>query len=104
MRRLLVENARRKSGQKYGGDMQRVAIAEIHDAGTLTPEQYLLIDEALADLEKLDAQAGQLFKLRYFAGSSIEEAGEILAIPRATAYRHWTFARAWILKRLLPER
>ena len=62
-----------------------------------------LIDEALTDLEKLDSQAAQLFKLRYFAGCSTEEAGEILEIPRATAYRLWTFARAWILKRLLPD-
>lgn len=103
MRRILVENARRKSSQKHGGDLQRVALTEIHAAGTESPEQHLVIDEALADLEKLDSQACQLFKLRYFAGCSIEEAGEILGIPRATAYRNWTFARAWILKRLLPD-
>lgn len=104
MRRILVENARRKSSQKHGGGMQRVALSEIHEAGTETPEQYLMIDEALTDLETLDSQAGQLFKLRYFTGCSIEEAGEILGVPRATAYRDWTFARAWILKRLLPDR
>ena len=103
MRRILIENARRKSSQKHGGDMQRVALAEIQASGTVTPEQYLVIDEALTDLQKLDAQAAQLFKLRYFAGCSTEEAGEILEIPRATAYRLWTFARAWILKRLLPD-
>jgi RNA polymerase sigma factor (TIGR02999 family) len=104
MRRILIENARRKSSQKHGGDLQRVALTEIQAAGTETPEQHLAIDEALTDLERLDSQAGQLFKLRYFAGCSIEEAGEILGIPRATAYRDWTFARAWVLKRLLPDR
>jgi RNA polymerase sigma factor (TIGR02999 family) len=104
MRRILIESARRKSSQKHGGDMQRVALPEIHTAGTETPEQYLVIDEALTDLERLDSQAGQLFKLRYFTGCSIEEAGDILGVSRATAYRDWTFARAWVLKRLLPDR
>src|SRR5262245_42882349 len=94
MRRILIENARRKCSQKHGGDMQRVSLEEIHVVGTETPEQYLVIDEALTDLEKLDSKAGQLFKLRYFTGCSIEEAGDILGIPRATAYRDWTFARA----------
>lgn len=102
MRRILIENARRKCSEKHGGDLQRVALTEIQAAGVETPEQHLVIDEALTDLEKLDSQAGQLFKLRYFTGCSVEEAGDILGIPRATAYRQWTFARAWILKRLLP--
>jgi RNA polymerase sigma factor (TIGR02999 family) len=104
MRRVLIENARRKNSQKHGGDRQRIALAEIDAAGSETPEQYLVIDEALTDLEQLDSQAGQLFKLRYFAGCSIEDAGEMLGIPRATAYRDWTFARAWILKRLAADR
>jgi RNA polymerase sigma factor (TIGR02999 family) len=103
MRRILIENARRKSSQKHGGDMQRIALVEIHAPGSESPDQYLVIDEALTDLERMDSQAGQVFKLRYFAGCSIEEAGQILGIPRATAYRDWTFARAWILKRLRPE-
>ncbi len=104
MRRILIESARRKCSEKHGGDRQRVSLEEIHVADKETPEQLLVIDEALTDLEKLDAQAGQLFKLRYFTGCSIEDAGDILGIPRATAYRDWTFARAWILKRLLPDR
>ena len=102
MRRILIENARRKSGQKHGGDLRRVALDQVEPAGPEDPEQFLAIDEALAELERLDPQAGQLFKLRYFAGCSVEEGGEILGISRAAAYRHWTFARAWILKRLLP--
>jgi RNA polymerase sigma factor (TIGR02999 family) len=103
MRRILIENARRKSSEKHGGDMKRVALAEIQATGAETSEKFLAIDEALTELEKLDQQAGQLFKLRYFAGCSIEEAGDILGIPRATAYRQWTFARAWILKHLSPS-
>jgi RNA polymerase sigma factor (TIGR02999 family) len=102
MRRILIENARRKASQKHGGAMQRVPLDECHGCGTETSEQQLAIDEALTELERHDATAAQLFKLRYFAGCSIEEAGEILGIARATAYRHWTFARAWILKHLAP--
>jgi RNA polymerase sigma factor (TIGR02999 family) len=101
MRRILIESARRKLSQKHGGDMSRVNLDEVDAAATQDPEQLLAIDEALAELERLDPQAGQLFKLRYFTGCSVEEAGEILGFSRASAYRHWTFARAWILKKLL---
>jgi len=101
MRRILIESARRKLSPKHGGDMRRVELDDIEAAATHAPEQLLVIDEALADLERHDPQASRLFKLRYFAGCSIEEGGEILGLSRASAYRQWTFARAWILKRLL---
>jgi RNA polymerase sigma factor (TIGR02999 family) len=103
MRRILIENARRKSSRKHGGDMKRVTLADIPHADVGNPDQYLAIDEALSELERHDSQAAKLFKLRYFAGCSVEESGEVLGIPRASAYRQWTFARAWILKRLLPD-
>jgi len=103
MRRILIENARRKLSQKYGGRLRRVELDGIEAAATHAPEQLLAIDEALADLERHDPQAGQLFKLRYFTGCSIEEGGLLLGLSRATAYRHWTFARAWVLRRLLPS-
>ncbi|HEY3392739.1 MAG TPA: sigma-70 family RNA polymerase sigma factor [Lacipirellulaceae bacterium] len=103
MRRILIESARRKLSQKHGGEMNRVSLDEVEAAATQDPEQLLAIDEALAELERLDPQAGQLFKLRYFTGCSIEEGGEILGFSRASAYRHWTFARAWILAKLLPK-
>jgi RNA polymerase sigma factor (TIGR02999 family) len=102
MRRILVENARRKKSQKHGGDMRRVALDNVQPASPESPDQLLEIDEALAELERHDAEAGRIFKLRYFAGCSLEEGAEILGVSRATAYRHWTFARAWILKHLLP--
>ncbi|HEX2476820.1 MAG TPA: ECF-type sigma factor [Lacipirellulaceae bacterium] len=100
MRRILIENARRKLSQKHGGDMNRVSLDEVEGGATQDPEQLLAIDEALAELERLDPQAGQLFKLRYFTGCSVDEGGEIVGVSRASAYRHWTFARAWILKKL----
>jgi RNA polymerase sigma factor (TIGR02999 family) len=103
MRRILIENAREKSSLKRGGGMCRVPVDEAQLPAAENPDHLLAIDDALAELERLDASAGQLFKLHYFAGCSIEECGELLGISRATAYRHWTFARAWILKQLLPN-
>ena len=70
----------------------------------VTPDQLLAIDEALARLEARDAAAGQLVKLRYFAGLSVEEAGQALDISTATAYRHWKFARAWLYSELQGDR
>ncbi len=103
MRRILIENSRRKKSQKRGGDFRRVGLDQVQDACPDAPERLLAVDEALSELERHDPQAGQLFKLHYFAGCSLEEAGEILGLSRTTAFRRWTFARAWILKRLLPS-
>jgi RNA polymerase sigma factor (TIGR02999 family) len=103
MRRILIESARRKLSPKHGGEMNRVSLDEADAVSPQDPAQVLAIDEALAELERLDPQAGQLFKLRYFTGCSIEEGGEILGLSRATSYRYWTFARAWVLKKLLHD-
>lgn len=96
MRRILVESARRKAGLKHGGEMARVALDAAAPVTTATPEQLVDLDDALSELEKSDKGAADVFKLRYFAGLSMEEAAESLGIARATAYRHWTFARAWL--------
>jgi RNA polymerase sigma factor (TIGR02999 family) len=96
MRRILVENARRKCREKHGGMMQGVDLDENQWVTKTTPERLLAVDEALSKLEQEDSTAAALVKLRYFAGMSVEEAAESLGIPRATAYRHWNYARAWI--------
>ncbi len=67
---------------------------------TTTPQQLLAVDEALCRLIQEDRNAGELVKLRYFSGMSVEEAADALDIPRTTAYRHWTYARAWIRAKL----
>jgi RNA polymerase sigma factor (TIGR02999 family) len=100
MRRILVENARRKSQPKHGGGWNRIELDRVEAAANVTDEQLLAIDEALSQLEALDAEAARLFALRYFCDQSVEQAAEALGVSRATAYRQWNFARAWLLSRL----
>ncbi len=96
MRRILIENARRKKRLKHGGDRQRVDLLDqdlaVHDS----PDELLALDEALTKLALEDPTAAQLVKLRVFTGLSIDQAAEVLGMSRATAYRHWNYARAWL--------
>jgi RNA polymerase sigma factor (TIGR02999 family) len=96
MRRILVENARRKGRMKHGGDARRVELDESDLATTLPDERLLAIDEALDQLAKEDPPAAELVKLRFFAGFSITEAAEILGLSRSNAYAQWAYARAWL--------
>jgi len=96
MRRILVEQARRKCREKHGGRMERVDLDESQWITSTTPEQMLAVDEAIAKLADEDPTAAEIVKLRYFAAVSLDEAAEMLGIHRATAFRHWAYARAWI--------
>jgi RNA polymerase sigma factor (TIGR02999 family) len=96
MRRILVDNARRKQAQVHGGDRQRIDLGDADLVSRATPDKIVALDEALSQLATEDAKAADLVKLRVFAGISIEEAAEALSISRATAYRRWTYARAWL--------
>ncbi|MFK7737933.1 MAG: ECF-type sigma factor [Pirellulaceae bacterium] len=96
MRRILVENARRKSRVKHGGEMQQVSLTNVDVEIRAQPETLLNIDEAIQSLAKEDSICAELVKLRYFAGLSVEEAGKALSLSRADAYRQWKFARAWL--------
>jgi RNA polymerase sigma factor (TIGR02999 family) len=100
MRRILVENARRKKTQKHGGAGQRVELAEIEAPSSSTSDGWLLLDDALGAFTHEDQIAAQVAKLHLFAGLSVEDAGTVLGISRATAFRHWTYARAWLQARL----
>ncbi|MHC4573183.1 MAG: sigma-70 family RNA polymerase sigma factor [Planctomycetota bacterium] len=98
MRRILVENARRKQSQKRGGGHRRVeldeaALIERDDADV---EDLLALDEALEKLEKKDKVKADLVKLRYFAGLTAEQAAEVLGISPSTADRYWAYARSWL--------
>ena len=94
MRRILIENARRKGRDKHGAGLNRVSLDQIDFAATAPPAQLLAVDEALEKLAAADEQAAKLVKLRFFAGFSIEQAADVLGISRAAAYRLWTYARA----------
>jgi len=96
MRRILVENARRKKQPKRGGERQRVEMRDADLAVTDDAVDLLVLDEALNKLSVHDPAAAELVKLRYFAGLSVQQAGEALGMSRANAYRHWTFASAWL--------
>jgi RNA polymerase sigma factor (TIGR02999 family) len=101
MRRILVENARRKRRIKHGGGVRRVELDEDIPAAAEEPvEDVLAVDDALKELAGQDARTAELVKLHYFAGLTIEQAAEILGISPRTAYRSWSYARAWLYRRL----
>jgi RNA polymerase sigma factor (TIGR02999 family) len=96
MRRILVDNARRKQADKHGGGFRRVDPGRAEAVATAPPEDLLALDDVLELLNRHDPTAGQLVKLHYFAGLSVEEAGEVLGLSRTSVYRLWTFVRAWL--------
>jgi len=104
MRHVLVDNARRKRRDKHGGDRRRVEVDDGVPAPPSGAEDLLALDEALTRLAAADAEAAAVVQLRYFAGLSVDEAGQSLGISRAAAYRHWTFARAWLMRELGGDR
>ncbi len=100
MRRILIERARRKNALKRGGDFQRVNLDDVDVAALADDDTLLLINDALEKLEKEDPDAAQVVKLRFFAGLTNEEAGQVLGVTSRTAKRYWTFARAWLFQEL----
>jgi RNA polymerase sigma factor (TIGR02999 family) len=96
MRRILIDNARRKKATKRGGQWKRVALDQAEAVAAAPPDELLALDEALEQLRQHDAVAAKLVTLRYYAGLSVEQAAEVLGLSCASAYRHWTFARAWL--------
>src|SRR6516162_9063485 len=100
MRRIVVENARRKKRAKHGAGRERIEI-ELADLPTrMPPEDLLALDEALGRLEQFDPVKARLITLRYFSGMTIEQAAAALNISRVTAHRYWTFARAWLHRQM----
>jgi len=100
MRRVLVENARRKGRQKRGGQFHRVELQEADLVVNAPSDQLLAVDEALRELADESPDKAELVKLRFFAGLTLEEAAESLGISRTTAYRQWAYARAWVYERV----
>ncbi len=96
MRRILIDNARRKRALRHGGGQRRVDIPEQDIAAQAGDEQLLAINEALEKLAARDQQKAELVKLRFFVGLTIEEAADILGFSVPTAKRYWIYARAWL--------
>ena len=100
MRRILIENARRKRAGKHGGDLRRVELDGVDLPESAPTEAVLALDEALSRLAAEDPTKAELVKLRYFGGLSVEDAGRVLGISRATADRYWAYARVWLYSEL----
>jgi RNA polymerase sigma factor (TIGR02999 family) len=100
MRRILVENARRKSSLKRGGARKRQVLDEENFAAPERPDELLALDEALCQLGTTEPKAAELVKLRYFAGLTVKEAAQILGMSPRAADLLWAFARAWLLRKI----
>jgi RNA polymerase sigma factor (TIGR02999 family) len=100
MRRILVENARRKKTEKRGGPRKRIDLSQAEPLDQADLDALLDLDELLTRLSAEDPEAAGVAKLRLFAGLSVEEAAQALSTSRASAYRQWAYARAWLHARL----
>jgi RNA polymerase sigma factor (TIGR02999 family) len=102
MRRILIEEARRRQSLKRGGEFAKVELIEsVSEAEPVVDYAELLaVSEALDKLAAVDAEAARLVKLRYFAGLTIEEAADAMAVSPRTAKRNWSYARAWLQREL----
>jgi RNA polymerase sigma factor (TIGR02999 family) len=104
MRRILIENARRKSAARHGAGQARLDIQEIEISAAGTDDELLAIHEALDKLAARDKQKAELVKLRYFVGLTTEEAAEVLGISVPTADRWWNLSRAWLFEEIERQR
>jgi RNA polymerase sigma factor (TIGR02999 family) len=100
MRRILVENARRKQRLRHGGGAKRLVLERFDVADGTTDEEILALDEALEQLAREEKIAAEVVQLRYFGGLTIEEAAGHLGISVRTANRHWAYAKAWLFQQL----
>jgi len=100
MRRILIENARRKQRLKRGGDQEKVSLDDVEFAVMEPAEDIVALDEALEKLSLEDPRKATLVKLRYFAGLTAKQAAKMMGISQATAERYWSYARVWLFYEL----
>jgi RNA polymerase sigma factor (TIGR02999 family) len=103
MRRILVEQARKRGRLKRGGDRQRLDLDALQLSLPEVADELLALDEALAELALKHPDKAELVKLRYFTGLTVAEAAQALGISTSTADRHWTYARAWLYRRIVGD-
>jgi RNA polymerase sigma factor (TIGR02999 family) len=100
MRRILIDNARRKRAQRHGGGQARTDFPEEGIAAPTDDDRLLAVHDALDKLAAQDLPKAELVKLRYFVGLSVEEAADVLDISVPTAKRHWSYAKAWLYREM----
>lgn len=103
MRRILIDNARRKQALRHGGGQQRLDIQDVDIAARVKDDELLAVHEALDKFAVQDKEKAELVKLRYFAGLSLEEVADVLGVSIPTAKRWWAYARAWLHQEIHPE-
>jgi RNA polymerase sigma factor (TIGR02999 family) len=102
MRRILIENARRKHRLKHGGSLARQDVDADQIPAAEPPDDLLAVNQALDRLAQIDASAAELVKLRYFAGLSVPQAADVLGMSPRSADRLWAYARAWLRREIRP--
>lgn len=105
MRRILVDHARSKHRDKRGGHAEKISLedtaaAEIAASGERVNVDLIALDAALTKLAKMDEQKARIVELRYFSGLSVKETAEVMSVSTDTVERHWTMAKAWLLREL----
>jgi RNA polymerase sigma factor (TIGR02999 family) len=103
MRRILVENARRKSRLKRGGGQLRLDIDEMHLAATPPDEKILLMNDALEELQAEDPEKARIVVLKFFGGLTNQEVAENLRVTERTVERQWAYAKAWLLQKIRTQ-
>ena len=103
MRRILIDNARRRTAGKRGKG-EKISLEDVATVSTQKHQSLLALDEALHELEKIDPQQSRIIELRYFGGLTIEETATAMDISPATVKREWAMARAWLYKALTTAR
>jgi RNA polymerase sigma factor (TIGR02999 family) len=104
MRRILIENARRKSRLKRGGDQARIDIEQLELAATTPDDKVLLIDDALERLQAEDPEKARIVVLKFFGGLTNQEVAENLGVTERTIERQWAFAKAWLFRSIHEQR
>ena len=100
MRRILIDNARRKKRLRHGGDLERINLESLDLAAGMDSDQLLALHEALERFTAHDAAKAELVKLRFFVGLTLEEAAQVLRVSEPTAKRYWAYARAWLYREI----
>jgi RNA polymerase sigma factor (TIGR02999 family) len=103
MRRILIENARRKSRLKRGGDQQRIELDEVNLAAVTPDDKLLLIDEALEQLKATDKEKSRIVVMKFFGGLTNQEVAQTLGVTERTVERQWAYAKAWMFRQIQSE-